>query len=390
MSGAISKPRLGRSFRAVSVPFVAAVVLAGGLGAASEPWTQAGPNWNWSFPRDHYAHRDFRIEWWYLTGNLQDTSRPDRRFGYQFTVFRVGLTPRPPGFDSAWDTSGIWMGHAALGEIGRGRHRFSEVLWRDVPLLAAFADAGGTAIAHARAPAGSAGEWRLSWNGDGFDVQMTDDGKGLAFTLSTHPLKPLVFQGPNGLSAKVAAGDAASLYYSFTRMKTLGVLAIDGERVEVVGESWMDHEFSTSQLAADQAGWDWMALRLDDRREIMIYVLRAKDGSLSHASATIVAADGQPTWLGQSDFALESTSVWRSPESDIEYPATWKIDIPGHQLRLVVTPEFASQENIMQSPRGLAYWEGSVEVGDAMGRRVGLGYVELTGYGGRRPPVGAP
>jgi hypothetical protein len=39
---------------------------------SAEPWARALTPWSWSFPRDHGAHPEFKTEWWYLTGNLDD------------------------------------------------------------------------------------------------------------------------------------------------------------------------------------------------------------------------------------------------------------------------------------------------------------------------------
>ena len=49
-----------------------------------------GP-WDWRFPRDHGAHPDFQTEWWYYTGVL--ATAEDRRFGFQFTIFRRAVSP---------------------------------------------------------------------------------------------------------------------------------------------------------------------------------------------------------------------------------------------------------------------------------------------------------
>src|SRR5678815_793682 len=54
-------------------------------------WARARPGYAWEFPRDHAAHRAYRIEWWYLTGILQAEDAPGRAFGYQLTLFRIGL-----------------------------------------------------------------------------------------------------------------------------------------------------------------------------------------------------------------------------------------------------------------------------------------------------------
>ena len=38
------------------------------------------------FPRDHNAHKEFKIEWWYITANLKNENGDS--FGIQWTLFR--------------------------------------------------------------------------------------------------------------------------------------------------------------------------------------------------------------------------------------------------------------------------------------------------------------
>ncbi len=52
------------------------------------PYREALPNYAYSFPRDHFEHPDFRTEWWYYTGNLQDAQ--SRRYGFELVFFRQG------------------------------------------------------------------------------------------------------------------------------------------------------------------------------------------------------------------------------------------------------------------------------------------------------------
>jgi len=373
---------------------VVALATAATLGAVratgtdTDGWARAAPGFAWSFPRDHWQHPDYRTEWWYLTGHLESDDDPPRRFGYQLTIFRVGVTPRPPALDSAWAVGTVVMGHAAITDLDAGRHRFSEVIHRAVPFLAGFGDPPQPIVAWTRAPAGTDARWTVTWNGEGFDVSMRDDAQGMAFELATRPTKPLAFEGPGGLSVKSAGGEAASLYYSLTRLATSGTLRWDGSSLRVRGQSWMDKEFSTSHLSGSQVGWDWFSLQLDDGRELMLYVVRDREGGADQASATIVAADGEVRYPDRDAWSVRATRSWRSPASGAEYPAGWEIELPDAGLRLTVEPEVADQENRSRLVDGLDYWEGAVRVLDASGRGVGRGYVELTGYGpDSRPPV---
>jgi predicted secreted hydrolase len=353
---------------------------------SQESWRPADPEYQWSFPRDHWSHPAYRTEWWYVTGIVADTRDPDRRFGYQFTFFRVGLVPDTLPYESIWATRSLIMGHASVSDLSTGSHVFSEILFRPNGLLGGFAGPGDSLIAWSRAPYGTDGYWRLAWNGTAFDFAMRDDAQGVAFALSTEPAKPLVFQGPNGYSRKGEGPTAASLYYSFTRLRTTGTLTMGGETQSVAGESWMDKEFGSNQLGEDQVGWDWFSLRLDDGRELMLYLLRGAAGA-DYARGTIVSADGRPTYIDDAAWTLTVRDRWRSDRTNAEYPLGWDLAVPELELDATVTPLLDAQENVSELVPQLFYWEGAVEVRDRDGRRIGEGYVELTGYGTRRVPA---
>ena len=352
--------------------------------AAANDWKQAQPDYAWSFPRDHWAHAGYKTEWWYFTGHLR--SEDGRRFGYQFTFFRVGVLPTAPDTDSAWAARDLIMGHAAISDLDGNDHRFSEVIYRAVPLLGGFGAWPDPLIAWGKSPAGTPGKWRLTWNGDAFDFDMRDDGQAMSFSLSTRPDKPLVFQGPNGFSRKTQSGSGASLYYSFTRLQTSGELSLDGRTWQVSGESWMDKEFFTSVLAPHHLGWDWFSLQLDDRREVMLFLLRREDGTTDFAAGTVVHPDGSTTYLDGSAFTITSLARWQSPHTEGVYPSGWRLSIPQAQLDLEVVAEMADQENRSRLIGTLHYWEGAVKLLQN-GLPVGKGYVELTGYGTSSRPA---
>ena len=357
-----------------------AVLLALALTLATDDWKVARPDYPWSFPRDHWAHEGYRTEWWYFTGFLGE------RFAYQFTFFRIGVLSERPDFSSSWTATSLVMGHAALTDLETKRHMFSEVLYREVPLLAGYDAYPAPRIGWSRAPAGTDDLWTLDWNGEGFDFAARDESEGFGFRLSTRPEKPLVFQGPGGFSRKGEGEEAASHYYSFTRLETEGVVDLGRERFQVEGESWMDKEFSSSQLGENQVGWDWFSLRLDDGRELMLYLMRSPNGAVDYANGTLVDAEGKAAYLHRSAFEVEVLDHWTSPETSARYPSEWRIRVAGLDLR--VRSAVPDQENRSRLPRGVFYWEGAVLIETSDGKPLGRGFVEMTGYGeGNRPPV---
>ena len=351
--------------------------------AVANEWTQATPSYSWSFPRDHRSHAGFRTEWWYFTGHLEAST--GERFGYQFTLFRIGLSPDSLAIDSDWAARDLVMGHAAISELSRGEHRFSELLYRATPLLGGFPQ-DGALLAWSRAPVGTDGRWTVEWNGEGFSFAMVDRARAMSFELTTRASKPLVLEGPNGFSAKGSAAGAASQYYSFTRLATHGEVTLDGKTYDVQGSSWMDKEFSSNHLEEGQTGWDWWCLQLDDGRELMLYRMRRGDDT-DFVNGTLVSAEGEARYLEAREWSSTAQGSWKSEASGAVYPAGWRVSVPSAGLELVVRPELSDQENVSVLS-GVHYWEGAVTIEDAGGRHVGQGYVELTGYGrGSRPPI---
>jgi predicted secreted hydrolase len=194
--------------------------------------------------------------------------------------------------------------------------------------------------------------------------------------------KPVV-HGRDGVSLKASCDSCASHYYSMTRLRTSGTLAYQGRRLRVDGVSWMDHEFGSDELQRDMAGWDWFSVQLDDRREIMDYRLRKKDGSVvPESSGSLVDARGAVRHLVRDDVVVDVTGAWKSPRTGGTYPSGWRLRVPSSGIDVTLVPTVKDQE-LADTVGGISYWEGAVNVSDtATGKRLGVGYVELTGYAG--------
>jgi predicted secreted hydrolase len=356
---------------------MAGAVVLGAVVAAQAPvtvagWRQAGPGYEFEFPRDHGNHPDYRIEWWYYTGNL--AAEDGRRFGYQVTFFRIGVDPAPVN-PSRWAVRDLYMAHLAVTDVAGGRQQVAERF-----------DRGG--VGWAGASEGTLdvwnADWRASLDGERHRLDLLDNGFGVELQLD--PGTGATLHGDAGLSRKGEQPGNASHYYSMTRMPTAGRLLVDGEWVEVSGESWMDHEFGTSFLEPGQVGWDWFSLQLDDGSDLMLFQLRRADGSRdAHSAGTWLAADGRQTSLVTGDFTLTPGRRWTSPSSGAAYPVEWSIDLPLRDARLEVAPLVDAQELHTDQSTGVTYWEGAVSVrGEVDGREVsGRGYLEMTGYVGR-------
>jgi len=342
------------------------------LGVASEGFLQALEPRALEFPKDHADHPGFQTEWWYYTGNL--LGKGGRPFGFQLTFFRVQLKVRPPVSDSAWRANTLFFAHLTVSDVAAETFLVAEKSGRGAAGIAGVSSnpLGGRVFLHG---------WETVIREKTHRLQARSDGFGLDLNLVSQ--KPPVLHGEKGLSRKGARPGQASYYYSLTRMDTRGTLRVGEATFAVSGLSWMDHEFTSNVLSKEQEGWDWMSLQLSDGGELMIYVLRLKDGSSDPCSSgTLIRKDGTWLHLPKEAFVIRPTSYWESPRSQGRYPSSWEVAVLSHDMSLTVTPKLKDQELITKESTGVTYWEGSVRVAGTVADQpvTGSGYVELTGY----------
>jgi predicted secreted hydrolase len=282
------------------------------------------------------------------------------------------------------------MAHFAVSDLNAGRFHVFDRLQRE--------GAGWAGAATDRYHVWN-GQWSAGAEADGshrLQARGTDaDGGGdaggdVSIDLRLTNTAYWVGHGDGGYSRKGRDAANASEYYSLPRLATTGTVTIGGQAYEVTGASWMDHEFGSSMLEADQVGWDWFGLQLADGRDLMLYQMRRRDGTRDpFSSGTLVSPDGRVVRLTRDDYTLEPRGTWRSPKTGAVYPIRWHVTIPGQQLAFDVQAAMPDQE--LHTPRstGVTYWEGAVDVtgsdsgsGSDSGALRGRGYMELTGYNG--------
>ena len=329
-----------------------------GLGADAEGFSVPKPGKQFVFPRDHAAHEDYRIEWWYLTANLSDAE--GKRYGLQWTLFRSALRPET---GTRFAPGQVWFAHAAV--TTPDEHFASETIARG-----GLGTAGVTAepfrawingwemLGRATLPEDALSRLVLKASGQDFsyDMELVADG-------------PLVFHGDAGYSVKSETGQA-SYYYSQPFYRVRGTLNLPDGPVEVSGNAWLDREWSSQPLSADQSGWNWISLHLDTGEKLMGFQLRNTDGSV-YRSATWIDADGTTSAIPDPHLKMEPLS--RTVVAGREVPTRWRVTLPKRNLD--VTIDAVNPKAWMDLT--IAYWEGPVTVG---GTHSGIGYLEMTGY----------
>jgi predicted secreted hydrolase len=369
----INDKYLKRIFAAI-IFTVSALGITGASARDNNQWQLALEPRTWSFPRDHGAHPEYRTEWWYFTGNLNDAA--GNTYGYQLTFFRHGLQTQAGSSVNVWSIRDVYSAHFTMTDVSTGQFIVDECMSRSGPGLAG-------------ALTGHMDIWLFNWKAlmNGSSILLKAENSTMYLNLTLNPRKPLTFHGNRGLSRKGAGKGQASYYTSFANLATRGSIRINSSTPEITvqGTSWFDHEFGSAQLARDQEGWDWFGLHLSDGRDLMIYLLRKTDKAINpESSGTLVEPDGTAEHLQLSDISVAVQEQWKSPKSGGRYPSTWRIVIPAKQLDMLVKPLVADQELDTRQSTGIIYWEGAVAgQGTSGGRAVQCeGYVELTGYAG--------
>ncbi|MGQ4880552.1 lipocalin-like domain-containing protein [Billgrantia sp. LNSP4103-1] len=387
----------------VSILLLAAVWLAGceeqsppdetagfaGLGEEAGDFAQAHDDIALRFPEDHAAHPDYRIEWWYLTANLEDERGAP--LGLQWTLFRQALVPpeeRPK--PTPWAADQLWMAHMAVsqGDTHRVAERFARShLQEESGQAGTRAEPFRAWIDHWQliSPIETTGETTgktpdETQKDDTFtELALTahqdDEHGGFGFDLTLSAEGPLVRHGSAGFSQKAADGQG-SMYYSQPFWRIEGEVTLDGETRTVSGRGWLDREWSSQLLGPDQQGWDWFSLHLESGHRLMAFQLRGggEDGG-DYRSGTWISPDGEPLALAPDEIVmapLETREV-----AGRQVPLRWRLDVPRAGVELIV--EAPNAERWMTT--SVPYWEGEVIARDAdSGDDRGIGYLEMTGY----------
>ncbi|MBA4329117.1 MAG: carotenoid 1,2-hydratase [Polaromonas sp.] len=335
--------------------------MAGLLGASGgAPALPARPL---QFPRDFGAHPDFRTEWWYITGHASSGAR---EFGFQLTFFRSRVDGTQ-AMASKFAARQLIFAHAAITDVQGNK------LWHDQRIAREGFD---IASAGTQGMALKLRDWSLHSEGNTHIAKLpaSDFSLDLQFTET----QPLLLQGDQGLSRKGPELKQASYYYSLPQLATRGALTVKGQKFEVTGKAWLDHEWSEEILHPEAAGWDWIGMNLDDGSALTAFRLRDKAGNALWDGGSFRPAKGDLYTFRRGEVIFQPLRRWKSPLSQASYPVEWAVRTPAdfYTVRAVID----NQELDSRQSTGAIYWEGLSELIDSNGKRVGRGYLEMTGY----------
>jgi predicted secreted hydrolase len=311
------------------------------------------------FPRDHGAHLGATIEWWYITGWLGSEAAPT--LGFQITFFR-SRTGLADGNTSRFAARQLLFGHAAVTRLQPGRHLHAETIARWSGDPAAERAAASVTDNNLRLAG-----WTLRRDGDRYLARLPTGGFDIDLQLERR--QPLLLQGDAGFSRKGPEEAQASHYYSEPQLGVAGRVGLGGP-----GQAEWSHEL----LHPLAVGWDWIGINLFDGGALTAFRLRRRDGSTLWAGGSWRPAGGAVRAFAPDEVQMSAGRRWTSPGSAGVYPVQWRIDCPAG--RFDVNALLDAQELDSRSSTGTIYWEGLSELLAPGGRRVGLGYLEMTGY----------
>jgi predicted secreted hydrolase len=342
------------------------------LAAAPSLARAAEANEAMRFPLDFGAHAASRTEWWYVTGSLQAGAR---LWGFQVTFFRSS-TGIGADATSRFNPAQLLFAHAAVTDLEAKRLRHDQRIART-----------GFGIAQARTDDTEVvlRDWRMARTPSPADpdrsryaANVASESAKFALDLRLDATQPVLLQGDAGLSRKGPGAGDTSRYYSEPQLVTRGTLTLDGRATAVEGRAWLDHEWSDAFVPAGAVGWDWIGMNLDDGSALTAFRLRGADGRSVYAGGSWRRPGEAVRNFGPTEVSFTPGRVWESASSRARYPVQWTITTPVG--RFGVAALLDNQELDSRGSTGAIYWEGLSDLLDESGRKVGRGYLEMTGY----------
>lgn len=340
---------------------------------ANQDFSSVKPGYNWSFPRDHGSHPEFRTEWWYYTGHI--STKAGKTFGFEVTFFRN--SENQPSTNSLWQVDQLFLAHFALTDDQEKKFYHSSRTTRPSFNMAGAAE-GKLAVHN--------GNWQVEQQGA--QIYLTASMPQASIELQFNSAKPPILQGDKGYSKKSNSVDMASYYYSIPRLEGSGQIRVQDKIYQDVNVSaWFDHEFFSHSLLSsnqefgtgDVLGWDWFAIQLDNQQELMLYRVRHKITNQDYYFGSWINSQGDYEILDQSAYKITALDSWESKKSKSIYPQKWRVEVPDKNMDITITPTVKNQELFFGRGNALNYWEGRCLI---TGTHEGNAYVELAGYDG--------
>jgi predicted secreted hydrolase len=328
------------------------------------------------FPEDEGKHNPFLtypIEWWYVNFHLTGRST-GREYGAFIAVFKDGpmrlfsisdlyqqqnyTHADLPGFLIA-STSELDLRYT--DEIG------DPDIWRNMNYVAADLDCDGGLMPFT---------YRLA-----VDATAREDGDLMKLDIIMASTKAPMIVGGDGL---IHVGDDSSYYYSHTKVKVLdeSEITVHGLTEQISGYAWIDHQWGDF-LSGDMKTWEWLSIKLDDLREIMVADVWVNGELLGSDSSRFNFFNADCSLELSDEYTITRLAYWEDPQCEQVFATQWRIQETSKDIDLIVTADYDNQmmqvELLEVFPLG-CFWEGVCSVTGTIGGMPvsGKAYAELT------------
>lgn len=164
-------------------------------------------------------------------------------------------------------------------------------------------------------------------------------------------------------------------YFSYTRLDATGSISIDGERFDVSGTTWMDHEYGYfgGSSADSRVRWMLQDLQLDNGYTISNAGIigegyKPEIGVAVDAYATIQDGAGELYYVQSRITPIGE--LWVSPHTGRGYAQELLVEIPSFDAQFIVTTSLLDQEFALPTAslyEGIASVTGSLLGEDVTG-----------------------
>ena len=297
------------------------------------------------FPEDEGAHPEFLAEWWY--GHFSLTDSGGREYGAMVAYFNFGLK-----ILAISDLEAERLYHTASASALHHAEGFFELRW------------------------GGRDHW-LRTDPNSLSYHLESYGTDMNLNLDIWSEKPPLLGCGNGL---IRWSGGKSYYYAHTRLQAKGQIQLSGRTIDVDGIGLTDHQWMDY---ADEGGWDWFGVQLENKAEIVLWHIVNLDGSIRSRDLTIMFPDNSVYYT--KDLVLERMDSWVSPDSGREYGLRWRVREETQDLDLEIRARYARQEirlfEDISAPT-FPFWEGGMTVsGRLRGEAVsGIGCAEFVRF----------
>lgn len=317
------------------------------------------------FPRDegaHFQNTPYKInrliEWWYFNGAL--TTDDGKHLSYDVAFFNAaanmsGIVTKPMLHIQVADLDH----NKAYGVAKNYLYNTGKISTNDLDFTINK-------------------DYRLTKsiiNGKAIYILQTDatsDGNHIKINLMLTPKSEPFLINDNGLMPMPE--NTNSYYYSIPEFSTTGTIELNKQVYSInksSGSSWMDHQWGDFDVSKN--GWEWFSVRLSNGLIANIFLnVEYKSNRVISGLANIILPDGTKRFIPYQEMIVTRDNYWFDQKQSINYPMTFRINIPAIGLSLENSTTFPEQEIY-------GYWEGLCKV-KAVYNKVdlqGYSYMEL-------------